>query len=207
MRRTSDRPGGTAPRSISSQLPLSVWLAISARSAAVQPARSSRRACLRVFGSDCENEARRTQPVLQVEPIGRAALRTERSAEGFRVLWTSGIVAIGMSVLECGGIGSLMRSVVVVHRVQVCSGGRGQRALSSDVIGTHACRERLYGVERTSPSHGFRNHQVQVWRISSVRRAMPSVLIAGAADEGGVGSVCATERREAGQGGLQSGSA
>eukprot|EP00965_Chrysotila_dentata_P072821 2406677-Pleurochrysis_carterae.AAC.2 len=60
-------------------------MAISARSAAVQPARSSRRACLRVFGSDSEDVARRTQPVLQVEPIGRAALRTESSAEGVRL--------------------------------------------------------------------------------------------------------------------------
>eukprot|EP00965_Chrysotila_dentata_P121671 4022165-Pleurochrysis_carterae.AAC.1 len=62
MRRTSDRPGGTELRSISSQLPLSVWLAISARSVAVHPARSSRKACLRVFGSVWEEEARRTQP-------------------------------------------------------------------------------------------------------------------------------------------------
>eukprot|EP00965_Chrysotila_dentata_P149571 4939423-Pleurochrysis_carterae.AAC.2 len=78
MSRTSDRPGGTELRSISSQLPLSTWLAISALSAAVQPARSSRRACLRV-------EASRTQPVLHAEPKGREALRTERRAAGFRL--------------------------------------------------------------------------------------------------------------------------
>eukprot|EP00965_Chrysotila_dentata_P099318 3283772-Pleurochrysis_carterae.AAC.1 len=57
-------------------------MAISARSAAVHPARSSRKACLRVFGSVWEEEARRTQPVLRVEPMGRAASRTVRSAAG-----------------------------------------------------------------------------------------------------------------------------
>eukprot|EP00965_Chrysotila_dentata_P230123 6197588-Pleurochrysis_carterae.AAC.1 len=50
MSRTRERPGGTDERSMSSQLPLDVWFAISARSAAVHPVRSSRRACLRVLG-------------------------------------------------------------------------------------------------------------------------------------------------------------
>eukprot|EP00965_Chrysotila_dentata_P060488 2004856-Pleurochrysis_carterae.AAC.5 len=68
--RTSDLPGGTSLRSMSSQLPLSVWLAISARSAAVQPARSSRKACLRVFGSVLDEVARRTQPVLRAYMVG-----------------------------------------------------------------------------------------------------------------------------------------
>eukprot|EP00965_Chrysotila_dentata_P049302 1633750-Pleurochrysis_carterae.AAC.1 len=64
MRRTSDRPAGTAVLSISSQLPFSAWLAISARSAAVHPARSSRKACLRVFGSALDVWATKAHPVL-----------------------------------------------------------------------------------------------------------------------------------------------
>eukprot|EP00965_Chrysotila_dentata_P186575 6160260-Pleurochrysis_carterae.AAC.1 len=46
-----ERPGGTSERSIILQLPLERWLAISARSAAVQPWGSSASASLRVFGS------------------------------------------------------------------------------------------------------------------------------------------------------------
>eukprot|EP00965_Chrysotila_dentata_P221038 6192156-Pleurochrysis_carterae.AAC.2 len=80
--RTSALPGGTALRSMSSQLPLSVWFAISARSAAVHPVRSSRNACLRVFGSVLEEEARRAQPVLRVGPMGRVESWTVNSAVG-----------------------------------------------------------------------------------------------------------------------------
>eukprot|EP00965_Chrysotila_dentata_P241063 6204063-Pleurochrysis_carterae.AAC.1 len=47
MSRTSARPAGTDVRSMTSQLPLLEWFRISARSAAVQPSRSSRSACLR----------------------------------------------------------------------------------------------------------------------------------------------------------------
>eukprot|EP00965_Chrysotila_dentata_P148163 4891002-Pleurochrysis_carterae.AAC.1 len=82
IRRTSALPVGTALRSMSSQLPLSVWLAISARSAAVQPERSSRKACLRVFGSALQEDARRTHPVLRAVAWGRAESRTVRSATG-----------------------------------------------------------------------------------------------------------------------------
>eukprot|EP00965_Chrysotila_dentata_P255675 6212306-Pleurochrysis_carterae.AAC.2 len=65
MRRTSERPDGTDERSITSQLPLLVWLAISARSAAVHPSRSSRSACLRVLGSVLRAEAKRAE----LEPL------------------------------------------------------------------------------------------------------------------------------------------
>eukprot|EP00965_Chrysotila_dentata_P008086 263727-Pleurochrysis_carterae.AAC.6 len=68
---------------MSSQLPLSVWLAISARSAAVQPVRASRKACLRVFGSELVADARRAQPVLRIEAMGRAESRTVSRAAGF----------------------------------------------------------------------------------------------------------------------------
>eukprot|EP00965_Chrysotila_dentata_P099060 3276097-Pleurochrysis_carterae.AAC.1 len=71
IRRTSALPGGTALRSLSSELPLSVWLAILARSAAVHPVRSSRNACLRVFGSVMEEKASKAQPVLRLVPMGR----------------------------------------------------------------------------------------------------------------------------------------
>eukprot|EP00965_Chrysotila_dentata_P146232 4829115-Pleurochrysis_carterae.AAC.1 len=71
MRRTRALPGGTALRSMSSQLPFSVWLAISARSAAVHPERSSRSACFRVFGSAAEEEASIAHPVLRVVPMDR----------------------------------------------------------------------------------------------------------------------------------------
>eukprot|EP00965_Chrysotila_dentata_P235179 6200605-Pleurochrysis_carterae.AAC.4 len=63
MRRTSARPAGTDVRSMPSQLlPLLEWLRISARSAAVQPSRSSRSACLRVWGSVLTAEARSAEP-------------------------------------------------------------------------------------------------------------------------------------------------
>eukprot|EP00965_Chrysotila_dentata_P027992 930577-Pleurochrysis_carterae.AAC.5 len=62
MRRTSARPDGTSERSIIVQLPFALWFAISARSAAVHPSRSSVNACLRVFGSD-DGEAMNAQRV------------------------------------------------------------------------------------------------------------------------------------------------
>eukprot|EP00965_Chrysotila_dentata_P139412 4610015-Pleurochrysis_carterae.AAC.2 len=48
-------------------------------------ARSSRRACLRVLGSVWHVDARRTHPVLHVDPIGREAFRTESRAAGCRL--------------------------------------------------------------------------------------------------------------------------
>eukprot|EP00965_Chrysotila_dentata_P058087 1925725-Pleurochrysis_carterae.AAC.1 len=62
MRRTMPRPGGTSERSIMVQLPLALWLEISARSAAVHPSLSSASACLRVFGSAVGVD-RNAQPV------------------------------------------------------------------------------------------------------------------------------------------------
>eukprot|EP00965_Chrysotila_dentata_P124436 4112851-Pleurochrysis_carterae.AAC.1 len=62
MRRTMLRPAGTSERSITVQLPLALWLAISARLAAVHPSLSSASACLRVFGS-AAGDARKAQPV------------------------------------------------------------------------------------------------------------------------------------------------
>eukprot|EP00965_Chrysotila_dentata_P036950 1229268-Pleurochrysis_carterae.AAC.3 len=47
---------------MSDQLPLAVWLAISARSAADQPAASSAIACLRVRGSEDTDEAASAHP-------------------------------------------------------------------------------------------------------------------------------------------------
>eukprot|EP00965_Chrysotila_dentata_P115500 3816983-Pleurochrysis_carterae.AAC.1 len=62
MSRTRLRSRGTSERSIIRQLPLASWLAISARSAAVQPLRSSRSACLRVLGSGDTAESVKAQP-------------------------------------------------------------------------------------------------------------------------------------------------
>eukprot|EP00965_Chrysotila_dentata_P139232 4603829-Pleurochrysis_carterae.AAC.1 len=62
MSRTSARPAGTDVRSMTSQLPLLVWLAISVRSAAVHPSRLSRSACLRVLGSVLRAEAKSAEP-------------------------------------------------------------------------------------------------------------------------------------------------
>eukprot|EP00965_Chrysotila_dentata_P218271 6190495-Pleurochrysis_carterae.AAC.6 len=62
MSRTMERPSGTCERSVVVQLPLLRWFSISARSAAVQPARSSRSACLRVLRFT-EGHAAKAQPV------------------------------------------------------------------------------------------------------------------------------------------------
>eukprot|EP00965_Chrysotila_dentata_P254878 6212023-Pleurochrysis_carterae.AAC.1 len=52
---------------------------------AVQPALSSRRACLRVFGSALAEDAIRAQPVLRNETTELAVSRTERSVAGVRL--------------------------------------------------------------------------------------------------------------------------
>eukprot|EP00965_Chrysotila_dentata_P063612 2107686-Pleurochrysis_carterae.AAC.1 len=62
MSRTSDLPWGSWERSMRVQLPLAAWLAISARSAADQPAASSAMACLRVRGSEDTDEAAGAHP-------------------------------------------------------------------------------------------------------------------------------------------------
>eukprot|EP00965_Chrysotila_dentata_P110603 3654045-Pleurochrysis_carterae.AAC.2 len=62
MSRTRLRSRGTSERSIVRQLPLALWSAISARSAAVHPLRSSRSACLRVLGSGDVAESVKAQP-------------------------------------------------------------------------------------------------------------------------------------------------
>eukprot|EP00965_Chrysotila_dentata_P257330 6212851-Pleurochrysis_carterae.AAC.1 len=72
--RTRERPEGTEERSMSSQLPLLEWFAIFVRSAAVQPARSSRRACFRVLGSKLATDATRAAPLRSTK--GRRGLRT-----------------------------------------------------------------------------------------------------------------------------------
>eukprot|EP00965_Chrysotila_dentata_P212492 6187077-Pleurochrysis_carterae.AAC.1 len=106
MSRTRERPGGTSLRSTSCQLPLFSWLAISARSAAVQPARSSRRACLRVFGSAWPVAvATRAQPVLRKYTLELRAcvLRVERSAAGCRFRSGSASSAtVSPSVVDAG---------------------------------------------------------------------------------------------------------
>eukprot|EP00965_Chrysotila_dentata_P262881 6214696-Pleurochrysis_carterae.AAC.1 len=65
IRRTMDRSSGTSERSISVQLPLLAWLAISARSAAPHPTLSSAMACFRVRGSGDAAEAATAHPVLR----------------------------------------------------------------------------------------------------------------------------------------------
>eukprot|EP00965_Chrysotila_dentata_P153928 5087453-Pleurochrysis_carterae.AAC.1 len=67
---------------MSSQLPLLAWLAISARSAVVQPARSSRRACLRVLGSALTAEARNAECWCRSSWTCERGLRTVSSAVG-----------------------------------------------------------------------------------------------------------------------------
>eukprot|EP00965_Chrysotila_dentata_P165608 5468385-Pleurochrysis_carterae.AAC.3 len=63
---------------MSSQLPLSAWFAILARSAAVQPSRSSRMACLRVLGSVFVGEASIAQPVVgRVLSVSRTVSRAD----------------------------------------------------------------------------------------------------------------------------------
>eukprot|EP00965_Chrysotila_dentata_P138990 4596374-Pleurochrysis_carterae.AAC.1 len=62
IRRTRKRPAGSCGRSINVQLPLALWLAISARSAAVQPAASSASACFRVRGSGETDDAAKAHP-------------------------------------------------------------------------------------------------------------------------------------------------
>eukprot|EP00965_Chrysotila_dentata_P044025 1463297-Pleurochrysis_carterae.AAC.1 len=62
MSRTSDRPGGSSDLSMRVQLPLGLWLSISARSVADQPAASSAMACLRVRGSVDTADAANAQP-------------------------------------------------------------------------------------------------------------------------------------------------
>eukprot|EP00965_Chrysotila_dentata_P029864 993583-Pleurochrysis_carterae.AAC.1 len=68
-----------------SQLPLLVWLAISARSAAVQPSRSSRRACLRVLGSALVAVASSASPADGAARSGSVVSRTVSKAAGDRL--------------------------------------------------------------------------------------------------------------------------
>eukprot|EP00965_Chrysotila_dentata_P096731 3197031-Pleurochrysis_carterae.AAC.1 len=60
-----DRPVGTCERSISVQLPLLAWFAISARSASPHPILSSAMACFRVRGSAVVAEVAKAQPVFR----------------------------------------------------------------------------------------------------------------------------------------------
>eukprot|EP00965_Chrysotila_dentata_P140124 4632254-Pleurochrysis_carterae.AAC.1 len=71
---------------MSSQLPLLEWLAIFARSAVVQPTRSSRRACFRLLGSKLAADATRAEPSRSLKSW--RGLRTVSSAAG--VLLRSG---------------------------------------------------------------------------------------------------------------------
>eukprot|EP00965_Chrysotila_dentata_P135255 4472352-Pleurochrysis_carterae.AAC.2 len=84
MRRTSARSGGTSALSMSSQLPLAWWLEISARSAAVQPARSRLSACFRVFGSAVDGDT------VKVQPEPRFKREAFRSREARAVKRTAG---------------------------------------------------------------------------------------------------------------------
>eukprot|EP00965_Chrysotila_dentata_P079550 2623208-Pleurochrysis_carterae.AAC.1 len=65
------------------QLPLASWFAISARSAAIQPQRSSRSACFRVLGSVLTAERAKAQPEPRLRRFGlaeRAALAIKSTA-------------------------------------------------------------------------------------------------------------------------------
>eukprot|EP00965_Chrysotila_dentata_P008141 265704-Pleurochrysis_carterae.AAC.1 len=69
------------------QLPLASWFAISARSAAVQPLRSSRSACFRVLGSGDSADSVNAQPDPRQRRSGlrsRAVLAV-KSTEGSRL--------------------------------------------------------------------------------------------------------------------------
>eukprot|EP00965_Chrysotila_dentata_P000566 18540-Pleurochrysis_carterae.AAC.2 len=70
---------------MSSQLPLLSWFEISARSAAVQPSRSSRRACLRVLRSTLAAEASSASPDGDGVLSGSSASRTVSKAAGDRL--------------------------------------------------------------------------------------------------------------------------
>eukprot|EP00965_Chrysotila_dentata_P194277 6176276-Pleurochrysis_carterae.AAC.2 len=74
MRRTRDLPAGTSERSIIDQLPFALWLAISARSAAVHPSLSSASACFWDFGSE-EGAAANAQWVPRLYTRGALARR------------------------------------------------------------------------------------------------------------------------------------
>eukprot|EP00965_Chrysotila_dentata_P034985 1164008-Pleurochrysis_carterae.AAC.1 len=84
MSRTRLRSRGTSERSVVRQLPLALWLAIFARSAAVQPLQSSRSACFRVLGSGDAAESVKAQPEPRHQRSGlcsRAVLAV-KSTEG-----------------------------------------------------------------------------------------------------------------------------
>eukprot|EP00965_Chrysotila_dentata_P024057 797159-Pleurochrysis_carterae.AAC.2 len=123
--RTRDRPCGTDERSISSQLPLLAWLAISARSAAVQPSRSSRRACLRVLGSVLPGEASITLPEADGRSTVLVASHMVSSAAGVRLRRGSGESGSATSArretsdstMRVGGNESSARSAVAVSWV------------------------------------------------------------------------------------------
>eukprot|EP00965_Chrysotila_dentata_P169572 5598009-Pleurochrysis_carterae.AAC.1 len=87
IRRTSERSPWTSDRSMSFQLPFDSWFTISARSPAVQPARSSRNACLRVFGSGWATERAKAHPVFRVQTLGLSEpeRRKVKSAAGLRL--------------------------------------------------------------------------------------------------------------------------
>eukprot|EP00965_Chrysotila_dentata_P142673 4715802-Pleurochrysis_carterae.AAC.1 len=96
MRRTSARPRGTSERSMYVQLPFAAWLAISARSAALQPTWSSAIACFRVRGAPGDQESSRlsvpegvgSEATLEVFPVARRCLR--------RIPWRSGVGNFGV---------------------------------------------------------------------------------------------------------------
>eukprot|EP00965_Chrysotila_dentata_P133802 4425303-Pleurochrysis_carterae.AAC.1 len=85
MRRTRLRSEGTSLRSMTSQLPFCWWFAISARSAAVHPARSRASACLRVLGSLVAGDTVYAHPEPLLQWGAWCALRVVNSADGSRL--------------------------------------------------------------------------------------------------------------------------
>eukprot|EP00965_Chrysotila_dentata_P181316 5984716-Pleurochrysis_carterae.AAC.3 len=89
MSRTMDRPLGTSERSIYVQLRLDAWLSLSARSAALQPARSSAMACFRVRASvDASSEQERRGLPDSKRVVAESALEVIRRAPRRRVIRT-----------------------------------------------------------------------------------------------------------------------
>eukprot|EP00965_Chrysotila_dentata_P201488 6180599-Pleurochrysis_carterae.AAC.2 len=119
IRRTRERPAGSCERSINVKLPLALWLKVSARSAAVQPAAPSASACFRVRGSGETDDAAKAHPWPRM-PSADASY-------GRRVCECRGGGRIGVS--RGGRVCSLRRRVRVgvaraLHR-RGCDGANG----------------------------------------------------------------------------------
>eukprot|EP00965_Chrysotila_dentata_P198704 6178966-Pleurochrysis_carterae.AAC.1 len=119
MSRTNDRPGGRSDLSMRVQLPLALWLSISSRSAAVQPAASSAVTCLRVRGSADTEKAANAQPWPRT-PSDAASCGRWRRVTRSQSIRSEGISA--QASLEVA-----MRPWRIDHRVEAFVSRRPQR--------------------------------------------------------------------------------